>query len=208
MFYEAIKGFQSNIFTGTGFFLGNAGKESVYGAEFEGTLHPVKPLTVGLAMTFLKPKYDSFVNSAFGDATGVRPSDIPSFSGTFTVQYDHEFGNQDHLILHGDFHHESKVQVIEGLPGFILKNSTTGAVLPGGYQAGLDAAKPFTREVNEANASLTYAMHNGLELTVWGRNITDNRYINTIFDSPAQSGSISAYTNQPRTFGGSVRYRF
>ena len=51
-------------------------------------------------------------------------------------------------------------------------------------------------------------MNNGLELTMWGRNINNNRYINTIFDSPAQIGSVSAYTNQPRTWGGSVRYRW
>ena len=73
---------------------------------------------------------------------------------------------------------------------------------------GLDAAKQFTRQVDELEASLTYAMDNGLELTVWGRNLTNDRYISTVFDSPAQKFSVSGYTNQPRTFGGSVRYRF
>ena len=159
-------------------------------------------------MTFLHPKYDDFKQSAFGDATGIRPSDIPGFSGTFSVDYDHELANSNHLIFHGDFHHELKVQVIEGLPAFIAKDPITQAVLPGGFQPGLDAAKPFTREVSEFNASLTYAMNNGLELTLWGRNLNNNRYINTIFDSPAQIGSVSAYTNQPRTWGGSVRYRW
>ena len=76
------------------------------------------------------------------------------------------------------------------------------------YQTGIAAADPYTREVNELNASLTYAMQNGIEITLWGRNITDNRYINTIFPSPAQMFSVSGYTNQPRTYGGSVRYRF
>ena len=80
--------------------------------------------------------------------------------------------------------------------------------MPGDLQPGLDAAKLFTREVNEFNASLTYAMDIGLELSLWGRNLTNDRYINTIFDSPAQAGSVSAYTNQPRTYGGSVRYRW
>lgn len=207
-FYEAIKGFQSNIFTGTGFVLANAGKESVYGAEFEATWRPVRPLTIGLAMTYLKPKYDDFKQSAFGDATGIRPSDIPSFAGTFSIDYDHEMANSNHLIFHGDFHHESEVQVIEGLPAFIVRNPITQAVVPGGFQPGLDAAKPFKREVSEFNASLTYALNSGLEFTIWGRNLSNNRYINTIFDSPAQRGSVSAYTNQPRTWGGSVRYRW
>jgi iron complex outermembrane recepter protein len=48
----------------------------------------------------------------------------------------------------------------------------------------------------------------GLELSVWGRNLLDNRYRVGIFDSVAQSRSISGYTNQPRTYGVSARYRF
>ncbi len=203
VFYQAIKGFQSNVFVGTGFVLANAGKQSTWGQEIEATLKPAKGLTIGLSGTFLQPKYDDFKLSAFGDASGTTPAGIPKFSGTASIQYEHELNGGDELIFRADFHHESKVQIVEGLPNFV---TTTNGVR--NNQAGLDAAKPFTRQVNELNSSLTYAMQNGLELTVWGRNITDNRYISTIFDSPAQQFSVSGYPNQPRTFGGSVRYRF
>ncbi|MFA7604813.1 MAG: TonB-dependent receptor, partial [Novosphingobium sp.] len=169
VFKQIIRGFQSNIFTGTGFFLGNAGKESVFGIEFEGTARPADGLTLGLAMTYLKPTYDDFKNSAFGDATGITPADIPAISSTFTFQYEHEFGNQDRLILYGDFHYESEVQTVEGLPAFIQKDPLTGAVID--YRPGLDAARPFRREVSDLNGSITYAMANGLELAVWGRNL-------------------------------------
>ena len=202
-FYQAIKGFQSNVFVGTGFVLANAGKQSTWGQEIEATFKPVKGLTIGLSATFLQPKYDDFKLSAFGDASGTTPAGIPKFSGTVSAQYEHELASGDSLILRGDFHHESKVQIVEGLPNFV---TTVNGVR--NNQAGLDAAKPFTRQVNELNASLTYAMQNGLELTVWGRNLTDNRYISTIFDSPAQQFSVSGYPNQPRTWGGSIRYRF
>ncbi|MFA7603125.1 MAG: hypothetical protein WCY29_08970, partial [Novosphingobium sp.] len=76
------------------------------------------------------------------------------------------------------------------------------------YRPGLDAARPFRREVSDLNGSITYAMANGLELAVWGRNLLNNRYLNVIFDSVAQSGSVSAYTNQPRTYGVSARFRW
>lgn len=206
VFKQYIKGFQSNIFTGTGFFLGNAGKQSVFGIEFESTVRPAKGLTLGMSWTYLNPKYDDFKNSAFGDATGITPADIPPISATFTATYDHEMGNGDHLIFYGDYHYESEVQTVEGLPGFIVKDPVTGAVL--NYQPGLDAARPFKREVSDLNGSITYAMSNGLELAVWGRNLLDNRYINVIFDSVAQQGSVSAYTNQPRTYGVSARFRW
>ena len=206
VFSEAIKGFQSNIFIGTGFFLGNAGKESVRGFELDGQFRPVPSLTLSGSLTYLSPKYDDFKQSAFGDATGIRPADIPTVSFTIGAAYEHELANSDRIIANVSFHHESKVQVVEGLPAFITTNPSTGAVVS--YQTGIDAAKPYTREENQLDASLTYAMKNGLELTIWGRNLTDTRNISTIFDSPAQQGSVSAYTNQPRTWGGSVRFRW
>ena len=208
IFKQSIRDFQSNIFTGGGFFLGNAEKQSTWGVEFEGSVKPVKGVTLGVAVTYLNPKYDLFTNSAFGNATGVRPADIPEWSGTLSAQYDHEFGSGDHLILRGDYHFESEVQVVEGLPNFITKDPITGVVTATGYQDGLNAAAPFRRKVDEVSASITYAMQNGLELMAWGRNLTNDRYINTVFDSPAQIGSVSAYTNQPRTYGLSARFRW
>ena len=77
-----------------------------------------------------------------------------------------------------------------------------------GIAAAVDAARPYRREVNEVNASITWAMASGLEITAWGRNITNDRYLLNVFDSPAQPQSITGYTNQPRTYGGTVRYRF
>jgi outer membrane receptor protein involved in Fe transport len=204
-FHQRVTGFQSNIFTGTGFALANAGQQTTYGAEFEGTVRPTKELSLNLAMVYLKPKYDSFPNSALGDASGREPAGTPGISATFGGQYNKELSNGDRIILRADYHHESPVQIVDGLPGFIQRNALGQVV---SYQPAFDAARPFTREVNEVNASLTYAMMNGLELSVWARNLTDNRYLITIFDSVAQSGSISGYPNQPRTFGATARFKF
>jgi outer membrane receptor protein involved in Fe transport len=154
-------------------------------------------------MTYLDPKYDSFVNSAFGDATGVTPADIPPIAATFSADYVQEVGSADKLIAHIDYHYEAKTQQIEGLPAFIVRSGTTV-----NYKPGLDAARPFKRQVDELTASLTYAMGNGLELTVWGRNLLNDRYITQIFDSPGQAGAVSGYVNQPRTYGAAARFRW
>jgi outer membrane receptor protein involved in Fe transport len=197
-FDQRINGFQSNTFTGSGFVLANAGKQSVRGIEFEGTVKPAKGWMLNVGMTYLDPKYDQFVLSAVGDLSGTRPAGIPAISSTFGASYDHEFDSGDHLILRGDFHYESPVQIVEGLPGF-LDSGTAVAVA---------AARPYRREVNELNASITWAMAMGLELTAWGRNLTDARYLLSVFDTPAQPGSVSGYTSQPRTYGVTARYRF
>lgn len=206
VFKQSIKGFQSNIFTGTGFALANAGKQSTFGVEFEGTLRPVSPFTLLLAVTYLDPKFDSFEKSACGSATGMTPAGIPKWSGTLGGQYEHKLGNGDKVIARANYHFESETQIADCLLGFVVNNPATGAIVSAAQ--GIAEAQAFRRSVNEVDASLTYALQSGLELSIWGRNLTNDRYLISLFDSPAQKGSVSGYPNQPRTYGGSIRYRF
>jgi outer membrane receptor protein involved in Fe transport len=189
LFDQTIKGFQSFSFTGTGFQLANAGKQSVKGFELSSTITPDPSLVFTFATTYLDAVYDSFVNSPVGDLSGKRPGGIPewtiSTSGTHTL----EFGNSgNRLITRVDYHHESNVNINNGLPTFGPNN--------------------FRREVNLVNGSLTFAMRNGLELGVWARNLLDERYILTVFDGVAQSGTVSGYPSAPRTYGAVARFRF
>ncbi len=205
LFKQTITGFQSNTFTGTGFALANAGKQSTRGIEFDGTMKAGKELTLSLAVVYLDPRYDSFVKSPLGNASGTRPAGIPGLASTIGASWNHELGNGDRIVARGDWHYESPVAIVEGLPGFIQRDALGQVV---SYQPAFDAARPFKREVSELSASLTYAMANGLELSLWGRNLTNDRYLLSLFDSVAQSGSISGYPNQPRTWGGSVRFKW
>ncbi len=191
VFKQSIKGFQSNVFTGTGFALANAGKQSTFGIEFDGSVRPVDGLNLTLAATYLDAKYDSFVNSAFGDISGTTPAGIPALSMSMGATYTHEFAGGTKAIAHVDYAYESPVQIVEGLSGF-----------PAGVVEGLQ------REVNSLNASLTIRLTNGLDVGVWGRNLTDAQYLTTIFPAVAQSGSVSGYPSQPRTYGGTVRFKF
>lgn len=205
VFKQSIEGFQSNIFTGTGFALSNAGEQSTFGIEFEGTLRPINPFTLSLALTYLEPEFDSYKQSACGNVSGSTPAGIPKWSGTIGGQYEHEMSNGDKVIARANYHFESESQIVDCLPAFVVTNAT-GAITDAAL--GISMAKEFRRKVDEVDASITYAMKNGLELSIWGRNLTNDRYLISIFDSPAQKGSVSGYPNQPRTYGGSVRYRF
>lgn len=190
-FKQSIEGFQSNVFTGTGFALANAGKQSTFGIEFDGTVTPVDPLTLFLAVTYLDPKYDSFVNSSFGDISGRTPAGIPGISASMGATYTHEFDSGSRLIARGDYLYESPVNMVDGLDGF-----------PDGF------AESLQREVNQINAALTFQHISGFELSVYGRNLTNAKYLTTIFPSVAQSGSISGYPSAPRTYGVTARYKF
>jgi iron complex outermembrane recepter protein len=188
-FKQTVDGFQSNVFTGTGFALANAGKQSVHGFEFDGSVTPVDPLTINLAVTYLDSKYDSFVNTGIFingqqvDLSGETPAGIPELSFNIGAVYTHEFGDDNSLALRADYSYQSPVLIADNIPG-------------------------IKREQQNLNGAIILGLSNGFEFSVWGRNILNNRYITTVFPSVAQSGSISGYPSLPRTYGATARYRF
>ncbi|MGY4397918.1 iron complex outermembrane receptor protein [Sphingomonas sp. UYAg733] len=202
-FKQSIKGFQGNVFTGTGFVLSNAGKQSTQGFELEGTVTPIDPLTLFLAVTYLDAKFDSFANSAVGNISGQEVAGVSPLSTSAGATFTHKFDNGMKFILRGDYQFQSDTQVVQGLPGFV---TTTGGVP--NYTNALAIGRRYTREVNEFNAAATLQLNNGIELSVYGRNLSNNRYLTAIFDGVAQSGSVFGYRNQPRTYGATVRFKF
>jgi len=193
VFDQTIEGFQSFAFTGTGFALRNAGEQSVSGFEFDVTATPLDGLVLTFATTYLDPLFDSFEGSVVGDLTGQRPGGIPEWTIATSATYTHEWDSGTRLITRVDYNHESNVDINNGLPTF---------------NASLGNTEIFSREVNLVNASMTLALNSGLEIGAFARNLFDDEYILTVFDGVAQAGTVSGYPNQPRTFGGLVRYRF
>ncbi|APE26965.1 TonB-dependent receptor [Aurantiacibacter gangjinensis] len=204
VFEQEIEGFQSNIFTGSGFVLANAGSQSTFGVEFESTFFPTPALVINAAVTYLDPQFDSFVQSAQGDISGTRPSGIPEWTMIIGAQYEADLGNAL-LVPRVNYLRTSEFQLVEGLPSFAVRGPD-GTIVDG--QPAINAGLPFTAQQSDLTASLTYEHENGLSLSIWGRNLLDNRELGTVFDSPAQPGSVSGYPNDPRTYGVTGRYRF
>lgn len=189
LFDQTIDGFQSFAFTGTGFALRNAGSQSVKGFEFDATINPTDGLVFTFAMTHLDPLFDSFPGSVLGDLTGERPGGIPSWAIATSATYTHEWDSGTRLISRIDYNHESNTNINNGLPTF--------------------GDNPiFRREVNLVNTSVTLALNNGIEVGAYARNLFNDQYILTVFDAVAQSGTVSGYPSQPRTYGGVVRFKF
>lgn len=188
IFQQEIDGFQSNSFTGTGFVLANAGKQSTDGVEVDIKWAPTDGLRFGFAATWLDPLYDDF-KGALGidgpeDFSGRTPSGIPEFSANTNVTYNFMAGNaMSYIRLENVF--EGEVQVVDNIPSSIA-----------------------SRKVNMINASAGVTFANGVQLNLWGRNLTGDEYLLSAFPSVAQAGSISGYPSQPRTYGLTVKYNF
>jgi iron complex outermembrane recepter protein len=186
LFDQTLKNFQSNIFVGTGFALLNAEEQSTKGVEFDGIITPTRGLNFTFGLTYLKPEYDKFTNgfteAGPRDLSGTRPSGIPAYSIAFGGNYKHEFGNGSSLTFGADFNHDSNVKIVDNVDAY--------------------------RETNLLNANLTYALENGLQVSLWGRNITKDKFLISAFPSVAQTGSFSGYPNPPRTYGVSAKFKF
>jgi outer membrane receptor protein involved in Fe transport len=188
LFSQEIDGFQSNIFTGTGFVLANAGKQSTTGLEVDSLWLPTESLKFNFSGTWLDPEYDSFVQgegvNGPEDLSGTTPSGIPEFSMNLAGTYYFDFGSTSGFVR-GEYIYESDVQVVENVSKEIA-----------------------SREISMFNASIGLAWSNGLELTLWGRNLNNDDFLLSAFPGVAQPGTFSGYPNQPRTYGVTFRARF
>ncbi len=187
VFKQEIKDFQSNIFIGTGFVLGNAGKESAKGVEIETQYKFNDHWQLDVAGTFLDANYDSFPGAAGPngptDLSGTTPSGINDYSVSTALTYNWSIGSFDGFAR-ADYLFTDNVQVVENVLASIA-----------------------SREVKTLNASVGLT-RNGWQFMVWGRNLNDGDYLLSAFPSVAQSGSFSGYPNQPRTYGLTVRKEF
>lgn len=198
LFDQEIEGFQSNVFNGTGFDLANAGKQSSRGFEVDSSYSPWDPLTVTFGITYLDPQYDSFTmagctpfdvvncgaGEAFRDLSGTRVPGVHEISMSTSATWTHDFSDTISGFARVEYLHESNVPLIENIPASI------------------------TRAVNLMNVSVGLDMENGFEVIGWARNVTNDEYFLQGFPTVVQSGSVSAYTNAPRTYGVTVRKSF
>ena len=189
IFDQTIKGFQSSIFNGTGFELRNAGMQSTKGVEFDLVYYPVESLRLGLAGTLLDPVYDEFVGGGFegADLSGAKPAGIHEVSLSLSALYDFRLGNND-AYARADYQYADEVTIVDNLPPAV--------------------AAIATREVGSLNLSAGMNTQNGLNLSIWARNVTSDEYMTSGFPTPAQAGSFNIYPNQPRTFGITARKSF
>jgi iron complex outermembrane receptor protein len=199
IFDQSIKGFQENIFTGTGFNLQNAGEQSTTGVEVDVRWQPSENFEGSFGATFMDPVYDSF-SDAEGvdddpnsptylegitvDLSGTQPAGIHEVSLTAAGRFSFTMGNADGYIR-AEYIYEDEIRVIANTPKDIA-----------------------SREVSTFNASMGLAWDNGFEAMLWGRNLNNDEYLLSAFPSVAQAGSFSGYPNQPRTYGLTVRKYF
>ncbi len=175
----------------------NARKVDAYGAEFDGTWHPIQPLliTAGASYNFTQIKQPGLSVGACGGGCTMIDTMVagnalidgnplpqaPKWVGNFTAKYTWPLTNGSQLYVYTDWAYRSSVD-------YFL------------YQA-----KEFTgRPETIGGLRLGYQTPKGLELAVFVRNLTNQIRAESAIDFNNLTGMI----NDPRTFGVSIRKAF
>ena len=200
VFDQTVENFQATLFQGTGFELLNAGQQSTLGIELDSTFTPVEGLTLGLSGIWQDPVYDEFLNAAvvnggerdlsdgiangLADITGDQPAGINELSLSVSAQYEFQLSDKIDAFIRGDYQYEDEVRVVENVPASV------------------------TRDTSILNGAVGFTFDESWDVRFWGRNLTNHETFTSAFPGVVQTGTFSAYPNQPRTYGVSLRKNF
>lgn len=166
--------------------LSNAGKAAVKGVELEAQIQPTENLYMRVGLGLVDAEYRDYINGAGEDLQGNRLPRSPetTFNGLLQYRLPLQFEGQVSLQL--DFDYKDRIF-------FKPENED---LLSNGENYWL------------INARTAYETADGdIEISVWGKNLTDEEYLATVGDL-SNFGFHQLYYGDPRTFGVTVNYQF
>jgi len=202
-----VEDLQTNTFTGTAFNLQNAGKVDVQGVEAEAWWNPTDSITLTLAYAHTDASFKDFdkgncqisnifhtgdpveaaqlLTQGFCNRNGDRVGGVSDDFITFNAAKTFELGSGNTLLIGAEYVSYSDM---------IMHNNND----PFAKQEGRDFV----------NVRAIARFTNGFEAMLWGRNVNDEGWYGTVFDTPLQDGKLSAYPREPRTYGLTLRKVF
>jgi len=235
LFNQNIENFQSNTFVGNGFQLVNAGDQRHQGLEMDMSHQLNEQWKLGLSAMKINAEYESFVNGPcsdvdlpngdivfedvdcdngrnFADLSGSTPAGIHDWSANLNAVYSFNLSDAVSSFLRLEYVYESEVPVVENVPAVVSPTSI-------GFNAvsyGLDplageghANIPATRSTKNFNMSMGFNhAPSGIEVMLWGRNLTNHESLLSAFPTTAAPGSFGGYPTAPKTYGLTARATF
>jgi len=211
-FLSKFSDFQLNSFNGLGFTISNLPQVESRGFELEMFWAVTEALTINVGATFADARYGeglsrtgscttatpgpscTFLDAPTGGNTnivdqldGKRLTYAPAWNGSFAANYEHT------------------IPGTEWLGRFVWNMAYRGRTNTGSDLHPLKLVK----DVWFQNVRLTATSPDGVwEVSVWSNNLSNEFVPMVVFNSVFQSGSLSTFVNEPRTFGLTVKYTF
>lgn len=201
--------FQEQSFAGTGFNLQNAGKLSTQGFEAEVLWRPTDSTEIQANYSRNEGEYDEFeagtcwdtfvfhsglpdpgsggdIDAEVCDRTGFEIPYNPEDRLFLALTQEVDLGANTSMFIRGEYSYKSSQFTDGDLDPFTLQDSFEIVNVRLGFN--------FDRI--------------GSTLTLWGRNITDERWFHGSFDQPIGLGRMNSYPAEPATYGLTFRKNF
>lgn len=214
-FHEEFSNFQVLEFTGAQFTTFNVPKAKSTGVEFEMVARPSDNLTINSGVTYTNARYPE-------DCAGTQTSpnvlslcgnsltNAPKWVGIFGATYDRDIGNSLKFFVNGQIRMESdrrtSTQAIE-VP------SAAQIAAAGSVQAAIDAAPLAAFDVQDSTLKINMRagigdINDAWGVEAWVTNLTNEVTRGVTFSTTLRSGSRSAFAQEPRMYGLTLRGKF
>jgi iron complex outermembrane recepter protein len=208
VFHTTFDDFQAQSFTGTGFNLQNAGELETQGVEIEATWRPFDSFEVQGYYAYNQGEYAEFEGGTCWDTAVFHTGEPdPGANGNvnaevcnrtdFPLGYNPE--NRAFLALTKDFPLGNNEVYVRGEYSWASEQFTDGDL------------DPFTTQDDLGLLNLRLGMYItnwDADVTLWGRNVTDERWYAGSFDAPIQLGRMNSYPAEPATWGVTFNKKF
>jgi iron complex outermembrane receptor protein len=190
VFYQIFENFQLNTFTGINFIVESVEEVRSQGVDLDFIWRaPESGFGLQGGVTYAKTWYSkppTTANVLSPTRLNDRLSFAPLWSGSLSATYEFDVGSE--LVL----------------------RTNLGAKFTSSYNTGSNLAPQKIQDsYTLLNARVALgARDSAWSIELWSQNLTDEDYVQLIFDSVLQTNSFDAYLGSPRTYGLTARFRF
>ena len=191
LFHADYTDLQLNTFTGTGFFLSNAGAARIRGVELETGIRIADGVRIGGNLNFLDSDYGRNVPAVLSGEPALSGQPLggaPRWSGALSASIDRPISANVDFFARPDIYFTNKY-----FSGTRVGSNGQRLVLPGFTLFGLSAG---------------IRIDDRFEISAFCRNCGNKAYAAAVFPSVAQSGSRDAFLGNPAEYGISLRFDF
>ncbi|MFZ1742185.1 MAG: TonB-dependent receptor, partial [Pontixanthobacter sp.] len=215
VFREEFTDFQVLEFTGAQFTTFNVPKAISSGFELESVIRPSRNFTVNAGLSYTDAKYP---NDCAGSQTSVNvvslcgnsQTNAPKYVAIVGATYDRDLGSSMKYFLNANVRMSSDQRTSTQA---IIVPSAAQITAAGSVQAAVDAAplNPFDIQDGHVKINLRAGIGQiddtwGIE--AWATNITNEVTRGVTFNPTLRSGSRSAFVQEPRMYGVTLRGKF
>ena len=215
VYREEFTDFQVLEFTGAQFTTFNVPKAISSGFEFESVIRPSEHFTVNAGLTYTDAKYPT---DCAGTQTNVNVvalcgnslTNAPKYVGIVGATYDQDLGSSMKYFLNANVRMSSDQRTSTQA---ILIPTAAQITAAGSVQAAVDAAPLNPFDVQDGHFKINLRAGIGQIDDAWGieawvTNLTNEITRGVTFNTVLRSGSRSAFVQEPRMYGLTLRGKF